>query len=230
MHAESLGPCQFDSRTQLRSTGHEKGAPRSLSAPFSIIPLSHIPIRLREAFVVRAHKRIDAVISAAVAPPQREAPTSSAAQDAPRVAPPREHGSPDGVKKPDAAGIAAIVIMGVARVAFGVLAQMRHLRLEPALPQHLGRAERGSRFSSTLRPAPTASWKLNCRLYHAPGPVPGCAYQHRHLRDIDSRSRFSGEVAALTRAAALPRVEDQPEAGHHHRLPSSRKAGRSSTT
>lgn len=77
----------------------------------------------REAFDVRAHKRINAVVSAAVAPPRQEAPAPAAAQDAPRTAPLREHGSPDGIKKPDAAGIVAIVVMVGALVAFGVMAQ-----------------------------------------------------------------------------------------------------------
>ncbi|MFD0046997.1 hypothetical protein ACFVGV_17585 [Pseudarthrobacter scleromae] len=65
----------------------------------------------REAFDVRAHKRINAVISAAVAPSRREAPAPATAQDAPRMAPLREHGATS-TKKHDVAGISALVVLG----------------------------------------------------------------------------------------------------------------------
>lgn len=70
----------------------------------------------REAFDVRAHDRISAVIAAAVAPPRQEAPAPAAAQDAPRTAPIREHGAV-GAKKHDVGGIAALVVLGSLGIA-----------------------------------------------------------------------------------------------------------------
>jgi hypothetical protein len=79
----------------------------------------------REAFGVRAHKRINAVVSAVVVPPRQEAPTPAAAQDAPPTAPLRGQRAGN-TKKHDAAGITALVVLGVlgiAVIASGVISQ-----------------------------------------------------------------------------------------------------------
>jgi hypothetical protein len=79
----------------------------------------------REAFDVRAHKRINAVISAAVAPTRQEPRAPAAAYTAPGPAPLREQGVKSS-KKHDAAGITALVVLGVlgiAVIASGVAAQ-----------------------------------------------------------------------------------------------------------
>lgn len=78
----------------------------------------------REAFDVRAHKRIHAVISAAVAPSRQEAPAPNTAEDASQTAPLREHGA--NTKKHDVAGISALAVLGVIGVlviASGVASQ-----------------------------------------------------------------------------------------------------------
>jgi hypothetical protein len=80
----------------------------------------------RESFDMRALKRISAVIAAAVAPPQQEAP-APAAPDVPGAAPLREHSSPV-TRKNNVAGIAALVVLGVlgvAVIASGVASQSR---------------------------------------------------------------------------------------------------------
>lgn len=78
----------------------------------------------REAFDARAHSRINAVISAAVAPPRQEAPAPAAAAAGPRAAPQREHAA--GKKKPDAAGLTLLVvssILGILIIVSGVISQ-----------------------------------------------------------------------------------------------------------
>lgn len=79
----------------------------------------------REAFDVRAHKRINAVIAAAVAPARQEAPAPAAAQEAPPTSPLREYASAS-TKTRDAAGITALVVLGslgILVIVSGVIAQ-----------------------------------------------------------------------------------------------------------
>lgn len=81
----------------------------------------------REAFDMRAPKRINAVVSAAVAPPRREVPTPTPTpeQGAPRMAPLRQQSAAN-TKKHDIAGITALVLLGVLGIfviASGVISQ-----------------------------------------------------------------------------------------------------------
>lgn len=79
----------------------------------------------REIFDARAHKRINDVISAAVAPPRQKAPAAATAAAGTRMAPPREQPAGGGKKKHDFAGLTllALTAIGILVIGLGVTSQ-----------------------------------------------------------------------------------------------------------